>query len=218
MYEKLRRSVDRLFENAPRTKKVNDLKEELFGNLIEKYDELVRNGRSEDEAVSIVMGGVGDIDELLAGLREEQSIDYEMLQKDREKRAFMLSICIGIYIMSVVVEIFGISFLSIDAILVTCIMLTMDTIASCMLVYQFASRPKYKKRDDSIVEEFKEWKYTTKAEVDFMRSLHIIIAALILAVYFIISFAFNSWAFSWIIFIIGFALDRITVLALALRR
>lgn len=218
MYEKLQISLDKLFENAPKTKKVKELKEEIMGNIKEKYDELLRNGRNEEEAVSIVIGGIGDIDELVADLREEENINYELIQRNREKRAFMISLCLGIYIMSVVVEIFGVSFLYMDSILVTCIMLTMDAVASCMLVYQFAARPKYNKREDSIVEEFKEWKYSTKDEVNFMKSLHIIIFALILAIYFIISFAFEAWAFSWIIFIIGFALDRIASLILTLRR
>jgi hypothetical protein len=41
MHEKLRKSVEELFENAPKTHRATELKEELLANLTDKYDDLV---------------------------------------------------------------------------------------------------------------------------------------------------------------------------------
>lgn len=41
MNERLRNKVDELFVNAPRTRRANDLKEELLANLTDKYNDLI---------------------------------------------------------------------------------------------------------------------------------------------------------------------------------
>ena len=35
-------------------------------------------------------------------------------------------------------------------------MLTIDAVATCLIIYNVISRPKYLKEDDTLVEEFKE--------------------------------------------------------------
>ena len=55
MYEKLRKRVNELFENAPKTGRANELKEELLANLIEKYNDLIDAGNTPDEAVEKAM-------------------------------------------------------------------------------------------------------------------------------------------------------------------
>lgn len=43
MEEKLKRYVDDIFENAPKTKKAYELKEEITSNLTDKYNDLVKS-------------------------------------------------------------------------------------------------------------------------------------------------------------------------------
>lgn len=64
MYEKLQKRLDDLFRSVPSSKKVEDLKEELMANLIDRYNDLIENGKSEDEALKTTMEGIGDVDEL----------------------------------------------------------------------------------------------------------------------------------------------------------
>ena len=45
MSEKLQKRIEELFENAPKTRKTNELKEELLANLIDKYNDLVDSGK-----------------------------------------------------------------------------------------------------------------------------------------------------------------------------
>ena len=46
MNEKLRRYIDDLFANAPSTVRAVELKEELYQNLTDKYNDLIAEGKS----------------------------------------------------------------------------------------------------------------------------------------------------------------------------
>ena len=102
MYENLRKKVDELFQDAPRTSRSNELKEEVLANLIDKYNDLISDGTGEEEAVRKAIAGVGDVDDLIRGLRKNDVFNYEEMKKDKQKSALILSISIGLYIMSVV--------------------------------------------------------------------------------------------------------------------
>lgn len=200
MYENLKKSLDELFENAPKTNRANELKEELLANLIDKYNDLISSGKKEDEAFKTSISSIGDVDELIDGLKTNNVLDNNLIQKKREKSALLLSISIGMYIMSVVVLILTNSI---------SIMLTIVAAATCIIVYNIASRPKYIKSDDTLVEEFKEWKVLNDNKNEIIKSIKSIIWLITVAIYFILSFMFDAWTYSWIIFIIGAAIEKI---------
>lgn len=218
MYENLRRRLDELFENAPKTRRANELKEELLANLTDKYNDLVASGKSEDEAVNIAIAGIGDVDELIKGLGESDVLNNEKMQRDREKRALITSISVGLYIISIVVLILCVTVLGLSGEVSVCLMFTIIAIATSLIVYNSISRPKYVKADDTIVEEFKEWKSANSTQIEVVRSVKSIAWLAIVALYFILSFAFHAWAYSWIIFIIGAAIERIIGLVFELRK
>lgn len=218
MIDKFRARLDELFINAPQTNKARELKEELLANLMDKYSDLISSGKSEEEAFNLTMDGIGDIDELLRGLKENDVFNYKQVTEDRKKSALIISVSIGLYIMSVVILIFCSEVLKINDEIAVCLMLSMDAVATCLIIYNAVSRPKYLKADNTIVEEFKEWKSTNNAEKEVVKSIKSIMWLVIVALYFLLSFAMGIWAFSWIIFIIGMAVDRIITLAFQLRR
>ncbi|HEY5562128.1 MAG TPA: permease prefix domain 1-containing protein [Clostridiaceae bacterium] len=217
MYEKLNKKIEELFEAAPKTRRANELKEELLANLIDKYNDQISQGRSEDEAVSIVVSDIGDVDDLIKGLKEQNVLDYGQIQKERQKTALVLSSAIGIYIMSVVVLILTTAVFNTDGTIGVCIMLTMDAVATWLIIYYSMSRPRYVKTEDTIVEDFKEWKSTSNRKNNILKSVRSIVWTLITAIYLIVSFLFGAWAFSWIIFILGVALERIITLIFQLK-
>lgn len=217
MYENLRKRVDELFENAPKTRRVNDFKEELMANLIDKYNDLTASGKSEEDAINETIDSVGDVDELIRGLKEPDIFNYKQMQKDREKSAVYKTAASAIYIMSVVVLILLGSVFEVRGELAVCIMLTMDAVATCLIIYNNSSRPKYLKADNTMVEEFKEWKSENIRYKDISRSVRAIVWLVVLILYFVISFSLQIWPYSWIIFIIGAAADRIVALTLQLR-
>ncbi|MEA4826240.1 MAG: hypothetical protein VB130_06360, partial [Clostridium sp.] len=176
------------------------------------------SGKSEEEAFKIVMSGIGDVDELIKGLKEQDVLSYEETQKHRKKSALILSVSVGLYIMSVVVLILLTEVFYANESISVCLMLTIDAIATGLIIYNAASRPKYLKTDDTIVEEFKEWKSANSKEKEILKSIKSIVWLVIVAFYFIISFTYGIWAFSWVIFIIGSAVEKIITLSFELRK
>lgn len=73
MKDKLDQYVELLFTGAARSEKNNELREELLGNLYDRYDEFLASGMSEEEAYSRTISGIGDLSELLEINRGEQT-------------------------------------------------------------------------------------------------------------------------------------------------
>ena len=71
MKEKLRDYIESVFSDAPDCRKTRELKEEMYQNLCDKYDDLLSDGRSEAAAYNIAISGVGDISGIIDSLKEE---------------------------------------------------------------------------------------------------------------------------------------------------
>ena len=56
----LHREVNKLFKNYPHTPKVMEFKEELFSNLQEKVQDLIKEGYSQQQAIKIAVEDVKD--------------------------------------------------------------------------------------------------------------------------------------------------------------
>ena len=64
MNEKLRNHVNILFVAAPKTAKAEEIKEELFTNLDDKYNDLLAQGYDSTAAFHIALSGIGNLEEL----------------------------------------------------------------------------------------------------------------------------------------------------------
>lgn len=67
--------LENMFVNMPKTPDVLRAKEELASMMEDKYNELLAEGRKENEAIGIVISEFGDISELLEEL-DNQSANY----------------------------------------------------------------------------------------------------------------------------------------------
>jgi len=207
MITKIRAYITRAFEDVPKTKKSIELQEELISNLIEKFNDQLKTGKTEEEAYATVMAGIGDLSELTEGLKERHVLSAPSAQ-DRKTSATFVAIAVMIYIMSPMALIFSAEVLKAQTLgLVS--MFAMIAIATGLLVFHFSSKPKYIKEDETLIEEFKEWKASkdkNKAAYDAFNSAFWLI---ILVIYFYVNFMYHWWTFSWIIFIIGAAIKNI---------
>jgi hypothetical protein len=218
MKENLRTYIENLFAQAPTNAKVLELKEELLSNLNAKYDDLVTLGRSEDDAYKIAVGGIGDVNELIKGLENDKIYNYARQESERRKSAILVSVAVGLYIIALAAVILCETIPSVGPVAGSVIMFVIMAIATSLLVYNAMSHPKYHKFDDTIVEEFKERNNTKSQNRQVYCSIKSALWSIIVALYLIISFIFGAWAFSWIIFIIGIALQHIIKLAFEIRR
>ena len=63
--ETIKAYVENVFRTLPNTEEILRAKEEILNNMLDKYNELKASGKSEHEAVGIVISEFGNIDELL---------------------------------------------------------------------------------------------------------------------------------------------------------
>lgn len=63
--ETIKNYLDSMFASLPRTSEMEKLKNDILSNMEDKYNELKSSGKSENEAIGIVISEFGNIDELI---------------------------------------------------------------------------------------------------------------------------------------------------------
>lgn len=206
MNDKLRKYIDNLFVDAPETRKTVELKEEILQNITDKYYDLLSEGKTEEAAYNIAIASVGDVNELIENLKRGNTKmtnhSQEELENARKKTAMITAIAVGIYILSPIVII-----LSDGSLIGVVFFLFTIAIATALLIYNSMTKPRYTKMDDTIVEEFKEWK--ENRDKKGLGAISSAIWSLTVALYFAISFYTGAWHVTWIIFLISGAVTSI---------
>ena len=74
----IRDYIEIMFQGLPKTKKVNEIKSNITDTMESKYEDLIAEGKSEQEAVGIVIGQFGSIDELKVefGINVDENVEY----------------------------------------------------------------------------------------------------------------------------------------------
>lgn len=201
MIEELKKYIDELFAAAPKTRAAYELKEELMTNSTERYFDLVEDKIPEREAFDIVINSIGDINQLF--VHEEAKAKAQPVNDAALKKAALYkSLAIGMYIIGFCAMV-AIEQFTPFATLGFIVMMIIAAIATSILVYAGMAYPKYKKTDDTVVEEFKEWNNSQKKKKSIQGSVNTIIWMIILVLYFLISFTTMAWHITWVIFLIG---------------
>lgn len=85
--------LETMFANLPATAEVLKAKDELWGMMEDKYNELINEGKSENEAVGTVISEFGNLDELAEtlGLNRQSSapVDNRRTLTQDEARSFV---------------------------------------------------------------------------------------------------------------------------------
>ncbi len=221
MNERMRNHIEKLFEDAPKTRKAFELREELLVNSEERYQDLLTTGVSEDDAFRHVISSIGNVKELFQSLEEPKVEDKAELEARIQKIAVIRTVAVGLYIFSVFIFLVCAMFDMYSILDLTLIgMATMVFIAiipTCMLVYAANMYPKYRKTEDTIVEEFKEWKSETKKTKSIKGAVTCIVWTATLLLYFAASFATFDWYITWIIFIAAACVQAIVELIFRLK-
>lgn len=206
MQDKLRAYMDHLFANTPPTKAAVELKEEMLQNLTDKYNDLLAEGKTPEAAFNIATASIGDISELLDQLRREEShaphYTEDQIQRSRQRSALCISIAVMLYILCVVPcilwQTYGVIF-----------MFIMIAVATGLLIYNGMTKLSYQKKEDTVVEEFKEWKSESDERKKTLKSINSSIGTIFLVLYFIISFSTGAWYITWLIFLISGAIQNV---------
>ena len=201
MKEKLQQYMDSLFADAPQTARMSELKEEMLQNLMDKYHDLIEDGKSEESAYDIAVTSIGDVRALIA--EQTGGIDEEAKAQASKRSAAYVAVAVGLYITAVV------PIILIGGKAGVVLMFIMVAIATGLLIYNGASRPRYVKSDDTVVEEFKAWKEQKKRKDPVKSAIQRAMWLIIVCLYMAISFSTGAWHITWIVFLIGSAISLI---------
>ena len=196
MKEQLRKYIDKLFKNAPKTEAAKDLKDEFISNLFEKYDDLIASGKAQKEAYELSVNSLGDIMPLIEDLKKDSPASDSVVKK----RAAFISLAIALYIASPVFVI-GFAFGS-NVIIGVILMFICIAIATALLIYRASVYPKNKSYSKAeIIEDAEKIKKSRKFSSIFW--------LMVTVIYFVFSFVTGMWHVSWLIFLIGLIIEKI---------
>lgn len=213
MYDKLREYIESLFKDAPDMVKTVELKEEMLQNLYEKYNDLLAEGRSEQAAFNIAVAGVGDVGDLIETLRSDGPAGSPVqTESARRRSAALVSAAVMLYILSVVPCILLPDLWGPVLLFVFC------AAATGLLIYNGMTRTCYRKADDTMVEQFREWKDRNDSRTQICRAIAGAVWALAVVAYFLISFFTQAWHITWLLFPIAGAATAVVKAAFDLTR
>ena len=212
MEDKLRRYVDGLFARTSPTKKTVELKEEMLQNLQDKYNDLIEEGKTPEAAYNIVVAGIGDVGGLLMELEAEEPEPPDILEFEAARRKSAMYTAIAV--MSIILSVLPLIILAVVeskyALRIGIpVMFAIIAAATGMLVYNNMTKPQYKRDSSTIVGEFREWQAGTHDRRSLRHSISSALWAILVALYFIISFGTGAWRLTWIIFLFGAAIEAV---------
>ncbi|MEG2575484.1 MAG: permease prefix domain 1-containing protein [Christensenella sp.] len=195
MEEKLRQYVEKLFAEAPKTAKLRELREEILMNLKEKYSDLRETGVSEEEAYEIVKGSIGDVEELISSAQEadvpqEAERMPQEPHKDTKHKAFKEYM--GAMWLIITALYFLISFATRAWHITWVIFIIGVAVEQCIRAI-FCTEDEQGGTNG----EKRKKIYTS------------VFWMFIVIIYFVLSFATHAWYLTWIIFLIGAAINSI---------
>lgn len=218
MEDKLREHIEQIFSTVPCTVKAVEMKEEILQNLIDKYHDLIAEGKNEQAAYNIAVASIGDVNELLGSLKSPADaaaapVTAQQTSQSKRRGALLTAIAVALYILSPVPCI-----LLQDGIVGPVLLFVMVAAATGLLIYKSMTKETYVKKDDTMVEEFIEWKQQNDSKKALTKALSGILWTLVVVAYFIVSFTTGAWHVSWIIFLVGAALESILKTAISLTK
>ncbi len=203
MNTKIRNYVEVLFSDIPKTKKAIELKEEILGNLSDRFDDYIKEGKSETQAYSLAVSTMGEIDELLDSVKPDANFVNDA-NKHRKAKARNTAIAVVIYILGLIsfLTLVGVGellgaledFMSIIGLIS---MFSLAAIATAILIYTNMSMPAEFK--DYNREEEREYRKNESRSEKIFKSIMSVYWSVVLLIYLAISFFGGNWGISWII-------------------
>ena len=82
-------------------------------------------------------------------------------------------------------------------------------VATALLIYNGVTRERYVKADDTMVEDFKEWKHHGRQKNKAAEAIVGSFWLIAVCVYIVVSFMTGAWHITWIIFLIAAAISSL---------
>lgn len=210
MRDQLIKYVDLLFAGAP---DAGEIKQEILQNTLDKYDDLIAQGKSPQAAYSLAISGIGDMSEILgaapAGDDAAPAVTLEPSRKESAQtpawKKALRAIAVFLYIISVI-PLFVLSEIGMEVIGL-CGTVSIVAVATAMMI--IASGGKKAETDEEKVP------LTPRQET--RKAIKTAISTTGLVLFFVISFVTQAWYVTWLIFPISAAVQGIVTACMDLK-
>ena len=197
MNHKIDSYIHALFAGIPRTKKAQELKEELLSNMHDRYADYLREGKSDAQAYSLTVASMGDVEAMIAAVTPDEAFRREALFF-RRRNARNTAVSVAIYILgAALVVASALSSSERLQILAVVALLVLAAGATALLVYTHMSTPaEYQAEDD---EDRWERELLRRPDGHKIKALFSIFWSVVTIVYLAVSFLTFAWHITWII-------------------
>lgn len=198
MNQKLESYLDGLFSGVPRTQAARELRDELAGNMQERYDDYLQEGRSESEAYSLTVASTGDVDEMIAAVMPDEAFRQEA-RAYRRRNARNTAIAVALYILGAAVVV-GSSLFEEGARQIQAVvaLLVLAAGATALLIYTHMSTPvEFKTQDEDEDRWERELRRIPGGER--FKMLLSVYWSVVTAGYLLVSFLSGAWHVTWLV-------------------
>ena len=191
MRDQLVQYVNLLFAGTSGTE---DIKEEILQNTLDRYDDLISQGKAPQAAYSLAISGIGDISEILGSSKPAESglvPEKESRPEYRERplwKKILVAIAVFLYIISVI-PLFILSEMGMDVIGL-CGTISIVAVATVAIIVA-GGKEKSVKNDPEAPR--------TPAQ-EMRHAVHNVIRTVGLVIYLILSFITGAWHITWLVF------------------
>lgn len=193
MKEQLIQYVNLLFAGNPG---LEDVRQEILQNTLERYDDLIAQGKAPEAAYRLAISGIGDINEILGSQPqpEPEYIPYYQpaaAENDEKLHRILRAVAIGLYILSPV-PLFVLDSVGLDTIGL-CGTLAIVAAATVLLLL-------FRKKTGDTEQNDRQQDECNDPNAQLKKSAGNMIGSIGLAVYLILSFVTGAWFLTWLIF------------------
>ena len=201
MREQLAQYVNLLFAGTPDSE---DMQQEILQNTLDRYDDLIDQGKSPEAAYRLAISGIGDINELMGASSpapaETENVDYRGRPLPSAKKKTMQAVAIGMYICCVV-PVIALGNVG-EGILGVCLMFLLIAAATVLMVL---SADKSEEKKESVVLD------------PVRKSVQNILSTVALVLFLGLSFVTQAWHITWLVFPIAGAIKGLIFAILDLK-
>ena len=189
MRDQLIQYVRLLFAGTPDS---YDMQQEILQNTLDRYDDLIAQGKAPEAAYRLAISGIGDINEIVGNVQTQLSSAPAPVREQQEdpqdisKKKLMRAISIALYICCVIpVLVLGDVG---NGVLGVCLMFVIIAAATVLMVLSSGSK------------EDPEEKEEDEPKTELGKAVKSIWGIATLGIYLVISFWSGAWFITWLIF------------------
>lgn len=210
--KQLQRYLTMIFANVPKSRKATELKQELFANLLERYENYVQDGKSSEKAYKLTVESIGNTDELLSSVTPDENLQNK-IDSYKKMKARNIAISVALYFIAAAVLIGFSTFSEIlgkdedmGAIIGLISLLVICAVATAIIIYTNISIPKEVEPYVKDVENNSPDRSTKRGKL--YASILELFWLLVTVLYLGISFLTGAWHITWLIWIIAAIIEK----------